>query len=141
VIIEPRVYSIATLLDISHDPEIKLISQVIKEKVKETAPEIVMNRKMKKSIEYHAIQERVRVKQEKREQQCQKRHAQQQQHHEVVVSQPILDKIAPLSSSQLQQKQRMWQRKPNQNATDRKRNPGRIVEETTWRRLGVAAVV
>jgi hypothetical protein len=134
--IEPRVYSIATLLDISHDPEIKLISQQIKDKVKETAPEIVMNRKMKKSIEYHAIQERVRVKQEKREQHPQKRLPQQQ--HEAVISQPILDKLA---SQHPPQKQKTWQKKPNQTATGGKRTAGRVVEETNWRRLGVAAAV
>lgn len=135
-------YSIATLLDISHDPEVKAISQQIKEKVKESAPEIVMNRKMKKSIEYHAIQERMRVKQEKREHQAQKRHPQQQQqqpqrHVEVDIHQPILDKIAPLP----QQKQRIWQKKPTRNAPERQRNAGRIVEETNWRRIGVAAMV
>ncbi|XP_006463529.1 hypothetical protein AGABI2DRAFT_194331 [Agaricus bisporus var. bisporus H97] len=139
---KPRVYSIATLLDISHDPEVKAISQQIKEKIKESAPEIVMNRKMKKSIEYHAIQERMRVKQEKREHQAQKRHPQQQQQqqpqrHEVDIHQPILDKIAPLP----QQKQRIWQKKPTRNASERQRNAGRIVEETNWRRIGVAAMV
>lgn len=145
---KPRVYSIATLLDISHDPEVKAISQQIKEKIKESAPEIVMNRKMKKSLEYHAIQERMRVKQEKREQQAQKRHPQQQQQqqqhqphrHEVDIHQPILDKIAPLPP-QSQQKQRIWQKKPSRNVSERKRNAGRIVEETNWRRIGVAAVV
>jgi len=59
---ESRVYSIATLLHLAHDPEIKPISLVQREKLRELSPEIVMSRKMRKSLEFSAIQERLRIK-------------------------------------------------------------------------------
>jgi len=59
---EPRVYSISTLLHLAHDPEIKPISLVQREKIREVIPEIVMSRKMRKSLEFNAIQERLRIK-------------------------------------------------------------------------------
>lgn len=59
---ESQVYSITTLLHLAHDPEIKLVSMVQREKIRETSPEIVMSRKMRKSLEFNAIQERLRVR-------------------------------------------------------------------------------
>lgn len=59
---KPRVYSISTLLHLAHDPEIKPISLVQREKIREVLPEIVMSRKMRKSLEFNAIQERLRIK-------------------------------------------------------------------------------
>ena len=59
---ESRVYSITTLLHLAHDPEIKPISLMQREKIRKVIPEIVMSRKMRKSLEFSAIQERLRIK-------------------------------------------------------------------------------
>ena len=51
---ESRVYSITTLLHLAHDPEIKPISLMQREKIRKVIPEIVMSRKMRKSLEFSA---------------------------------------------------------------------------------------
>lgn len=118
LVLEPRVYSIATLLELSHDPEIKLISLEQKERVKKVLPEIVMNRKMRKALEYHAIQERVRAK--------------------VQAQSNPTDK--PVTLTQQQQRQRPWQRRQGRSGAERKRNAGKVVDEVSWRNLRLPSV-
>lgn len=121
VLPESRVYSIATLLLLSHEPEIKPISVHHREMLKEKFPEIVMNRKLRKATEFHVIQERAKTRE-----QVQREAPMPQQKpnpHHIPVAQP-------------QQRQRPGQRRqPRPIGTDKRRNASKVVDEAGWRTL------
>jgi len=120
---ESRVYSITTLLHLAHDPEIKPISLVQREKIREVLPEIVMSRKMRKSLEFNAIQERLRIKALARPSGTPSK--------DVRVSASI-----PSGTSLPHQPQ--WQR----SKARKQQNPNNAMEEVSWRtfRLPFVAV-
>ncbi|KXN93135.1 hypothetical protein AN958_00059, partial [Leucoagaricus sp. SymC.cos] len=124
---EPLVYSISTLLHLAHNPKIKLISLAQKDKLREAMPEIVMNRKMRKALEYHVIQERVRAKAQD--------HAQSQNkndHHatETPVKNPHPHPVSGAPVKLSQQRQRPGMRKPG---VERRRNANKVMDEASWR--------
>jgi len=120
-----RVYNIATLLQLSHEPEVKLISLERREVLKQTLPEIVMNRKLRKMTEFHVIQERAKTRP-----QVQRDTTPQQ------VAQGPNPPRAPITSSQQQQRQRPGQRRqPRAIGTERRRNASKVVDEASWRTL------
>jgi len=136
---KPRVYSIATLLHLSHEPEIRVISVEQKEKLKEVLPEIVMNRKMRKALEYHAIQERIRAKAQAQT----KAKAQPKAtnnppskklngpHAQSTPNKPV--------TSQQQQKQRPRQQMPGRASAEKRRNANKVAE-AGWRGVRLPAV-
>jgi len=120
---ESRVYSITTLLHLAHDPEIKPISFVQREKIREVLPEIVMSRKMRKSLEFNAIQERLRIKALARPSGTPSKDAR-------------VSTSTPSGTSLPQQPQRQCSKARKQ------RKPNNAVEEVSWRtfRLPFVAV-
>ncbi|KAJ3570719.1 hypothetical protein NP233_g4213 [Leucocoprinus birnbaumii] len=125
-----RTYSITTLLHLAHDPEIKLISLAQKEKLRETAPEIVMNRKMRKALEYHAIQERVRAKALTQPTETPSK--------DVPHPHPISD--APVKFSPQPQRQRPGMRRPGRPAAERRPNVSKAMDAASWRTFRLPSV-
>ncbi|KXN84056.1 hypothetical protein AN958_00506 [Leucoagaricus sp. SymC.cos] len=126
-VVEPLVYSIDDLLHLAHNPEIKLISLAQKDKLRETMPEIVMNRKMRKASEYHAIQERVRAKAQDHTQSQNKN-----DHHatETPVKNPHPHPVSGAPVKLSQQRQRPGMRKPG---VERRRNANKVMDGASWR--------
>jgi hypothetical protein len=125
------VYSINTLLHLAQDPEIKLISLAQKDRLRETVPEIVMNRKMRKALEYHAIQERVRAK------------SLAQTQHDITENSnyphphPISDAPVKLPP---QQRQRPGMRRNGRTAVERRRNVNKPLDDASWRTFRLPSV-
>ncbi|KAF9446043.1 hypothetical protein P691DRAFT_777144 [Macrolepiota fuliginosa MF-IS2] len=136
---KPRVYSIATLLHLSHEPEIRVIAMEQKEKLKEALPEIVMNRKMRKALEYHAIQERIRAKaqaQTKAKPQTKAANNPPSKKPNSPYTQSTPNKPVP---SQQQQKQRPRQQMPSRASAEKRRNANKA-PEAGWRGVRLPAV-
>lgn len=122
-----RVYSIATLLLLSHEPEIKLISLDRREMLKEKFPEIVMNRKLRKATEFHVIQERAKTRE-----QVQREAPPPQQK----VQGPNPPHVSVTAPQQQQQRQRPGQRRQARPiGTEKRRNASKVVSEASWRTL------
>lgn len=135
IVVEPRVYSITTLLHLSHEPEIKVISLEQKERLKQVLPEVVMNRKMRKAMEYHAIQERVRAKAQAQAQRNTTNSPSKKSND--AHSQPASGKP---EKQQQQQRQRPRQRRPSRAGAERRRNASKVVDEASWRTLRLPPV-
>ncbi len=98
--------------------------------LKQTLPEIVMNRKLRKATEFHVIQERAKTKEQvQREALTQlKQNVQNPKLHHVPA--------APSQQQQQQQRQRPGQRRqPRAIGTERRRNASKVVDEASWRTL------
>ncbi|KAF5356846.1 hypothetical protein D9756_006806 [Leucocoprinus leucothites] len=130
-----RVYSITTLLQLAHEPEIKLVSLAQKDKLRDTAPEIVMNRKMRKALEYHAIQERMRVKALAQATEIPLKDA-----HDASSPNPHPISDVPIKFSPQQQRQRPGARRSVRSSAERRRNVSKAVDAASWRTFRLPSV-